>query len=253
MDTLIDFHSHILPGMDDGSTSAEMSVAMLRMELAQGIALVLLTPHFYPWKENPAAFLARRAEAEASLRREMEKQGQLPRIILGAEVAYFRGISESEAVRELAVTGAGCILIEMPPAPWPETAYAELEQIRHNWNIIPVIAHIDRYIRPFKTYGIPGRLAALPVLVQANASFFLNRRTSAMAMGMLKNDRIHLVGSDCHNLTDRKPNLGAAAERIRRKLGEKAIARICRHQRGVLEIYQSLPESLASGGIHAHE
>ena len=244
MDTLIDFHSHILPGMDDGSTSAEMSVAMLRMEMAQGISLVLLTPHFYPWRETPAAFLERRAEAESRLRREMEKQGQLPQIILGAEVAYFRGISESEAVRELAVAGAGCILIEMPPAPWPETAYVELEQIRHNWNIIPVIAHIDRYIRPFKTYGIPNRLATLPVLVQANASFFLNWRTSAMAMSMLKNDRIHLVGSDCHNLTDRKPNLGAAAERIRRKLGEKTIAQICWHQRSVLEIYQNLPENL---------
>ena len=235
MEKLIDFHSHILPGMDDGSASAEMSAAMLRMELAQGIPQVLLTPHFYPWKEDPASFLRRRAEAETVLRRELESRGEMPRISLGAEVAYFQGISESETVGKLAVEGSSCILIEMPAPPWPESAYKELEQIWLDWGIIPVIAHIDRYVSPFRTHGIPDRLAGLPVLVQANASFFLSMRTAGQAMRMLRKDQIHLLGSDCHNLTNRKPNLGDAAERIREKLGEKALARICEYQRRAME------------------
>lgn len=241
MDTLIDFHSHILPGIDDGSTSPAESVALLRMEAQQGISHVVLTPHFHALDENPESFLRRRAESEAALEREMGQEKELPAVYVGAEVAYFHGISESESVRQLAVVGGNSILIEMPPAPWPETAYAELEQIRHNWGVIPVIAHIDRYIRPFRTYGIPKRLTQLPVLVQANASFFLRPGTSAMAMRMLKKDQIHLLGSDCHNMTGRKPNLGAAADRIRKKLGQEAILRICAHQHRVLAISENTP------------
>ena len=242
MNTLIDFHSHILPGMDDGCSRAEESVALLRLEAEQGIDHVLLTPHFYPWKEDPASFLRRRAEAAAVLCREMDKQGGLPRISLGAEVAYFRGISESEAVRQLTVTGGNCILIEPPPEPWPESLYRDLERIWHSWGIVPVIAHIDRYVSPLRINRISRRLEELPVLVQANASFFLRRGTSAMALRMLKKNQIHLLGSDCHNLTDRKPNLGAAAAMIRKKQGEAAISRICAYQRRALTPPEGLRE-----------
>lgn len=234
MDALFDFHSHILPGIDDGSASLEESVALLRLEAEQGISHVILTPHFYGLDEDMEGFLCRRDAAEAILRQELDKQKDLPQIRVGAEVAYFRGISESDTVRQLAIRGGCCILIEMPPVPWPETAYVELEQIWYNWGIIPVIAHIDRYIRPFRTYHIPQKLVQLPVLVQANASFFLRRSTSAMAMRMLKADQIHLLGSDCHNMTHRKPNLDAAAAKIRRKLGEEALLRIYGYQRRAL-------------------
>ena len=86
-----------------------------------------------------------------------------------------------------------------------------------------MIAHLDRYIGPFRTHGIPKRLAALPVLVQANAEFFLERSTSAMAVRMLKKDGIHLLGSDCHNMSSRKPNLGEALKLIQRKLGNDIV------------------------------
>ena len=64
---MIDFHSHILPGIDDGSKSVEMSIKMLRREAQQGISRVVATPHFYPQTDNPERFLRRRAEAERIL------------------------------------------------------------------------------------------------------------------------------------------------------------------------------------------
>ena len=89
------------------------------------------------------------------------------------------------------------------------------------------MAHMDRYIRPFHTNGIPKKFYDMPVLVQANASFFLEGGlTSAMALHLLKDDRIQLLGSDCHNLTTRAPKLGDALEVIRKKLGENTIDRI---------------------------
>ena len=80
------------------------------------------------------------------------------------------------------------------------------------------------------------RLADLPVLVQANGEFFLERRTAGMALRMVKAGQIHLLGSDCHNLSDRKPNLGPAVEKIRRRIGEDALRRICRYSAEALEI-----------------
>lgn len=222
----VDFHSHILPGIDDGSKTAEESIAMLTMAAEQGIRCVVATPHFYPGYDRPERFLENRARAEAELREAMKDRQNLPEVIVGAEVYFFRGISQSELLPELTIQGKRCILLEMPPAPWSEDIYRELEEIWDKWGVTPIIAHIDRYIAPFRTDGIPERLSRLPVLVQANAEFFLGKFTGPMALRMLKKDQIQLLGSDCHNLTSRKPNLGLALEKIRQKLGQETVDEI---------------------------
>ena len=93
-----------------------------------------------------------------------------------------------------------------------------------------MIAHVDRYIRPLHTHGIPKRLEQLPVLVQANGEFFLEKATAGMALRMLRKGQIHLLGSDCHNLTDRAPNLQSAHGLITRKLGKRAMDEIGRYE-----------------------
>ena len=168
MKNIVDFHSHILPGMDDGSASVAESIALLRMEAEQGIDHVVATPHFYPQKDTPERFLQRRAEAEAALREEMQKHTGLPKLSVGAEVFYFPGISDSEAMASLTVDRKRCILIEMPQPPWSDAVYREIQGLYTKRGLIPIIAHIDRYIGAFRTYGSPDRLAEYPVLVQAN-------------------------------------------------------------------------------------
>ena len=231
---MIDFHSHVLPGIDDGSKSLEESIALLRMEAEQGITHVVATPHFYARYDDPARFLEKRANAEQLLLSEMKKYDGMPTLSVGAEVYYFRGMSDSDILPQLVIEGSNCIMVEMPKAPWPEAAFQELEDIHRKRGIVPIIAHVDRYIRPMKTHGIPGKLEKLPVLVQANAEFFLEKATASMAMRMLKKGQIHLLGSDCHNLSSRKPNLGEAIELIEQRLGADAIDRILRYSTDVL-------------------
>ena len=233
---MVDLHSHILPGVDDGSQSPEESIEMLRMEAEQGIRLVVATPHFRGGYDNPEEFLERRCRAEQILRREMAKQKGLPEIAMGAEVSFFRGMSDWNLLPKLAIENTACVLIEMPFTPWPDAFYRELEQIWQNHRITPVIAHIDRYIGGFRSLGNPRRLAEMPVLIQANADFFLRRGRAGSAMKMLKADQIHLLGSDCHNLSSRKPNLGFAVERIREKLGEDGPERIAEYERQIFGI-----------------
>ncbi len=234
MSGIIDFHSHILPRIDDGSTSLEESIALLRMEAEQGINHVVATPHFYPQHNSPEAFLRRRREVELRLREEMERHSGLPDFSVGAEIYFFSGISESDVVQQLTIGSKRCILLEMPQSPWTEAMYRELEQIPARQGITPILAHVDRYIGPFRTYGIPERLAELPVLVQANASFFLRRSTARMALRMLKEDRIQFLGSDCHDPNSRPPRLGEAVEKIRGSLGQRVLDRIVEYQYSAL-------------------
>lgn len=235
MSGIIDFHSHILPGIDDGSRFVEESLAMLRMEAAQGVRKVIATPHFYPHRDNPERFLERRAAAEAALKQAAEGERGLPEIICGAEVYFFSGISDSEAVSQLTIGKKQYILIEMPPLPWTGAMYRELEEIALRRGVTPIIAHVDRYLGLFSTHGIPEALESLPVLVQANANFFLRGTTRARALRMLERDQIHLIGSDCHNMTNRVPNLEEAVRVIGRQLSPDAVERICAYQAQVLE------------------
>jgi protein-tyrosine phosphatase len=221
-----DFHSHILPGVDDGSTCVEESLQMLRLEAEHGVQRVIATPHFYPRYDTPERFFARRDRAMAELQEAMAKEEGLPEITLGAEVYFFPGMSESDVLNRLTIGAGAHILVEMPFGNWTPEMYRELENIRVRRGIVPIVAHVDRYIRPFHTHGIPKRLAEVPVLVQANTEFFLDRSTSSMAMRMLKADMIHFVGTDCHNLTTRKPNMDQALQKIQKKLDQSVLDRL---------------------------
>ena len=232
---LVDFHSHILPGVDDGSASIEESLRMLQLEAEQGIAHVVATPHFYPRYDDPEQFLQRRNAAYAALTEQLRGREDLPSVTLGAEVYYFRGISDSQMLSRLTVGSSKCVLLELPPAPWPDSVYRELEEIRQKQGLMPIIAHIDRYIRPLQTYQIPRRLSQLPVLVQANAAFFLEKLTQPLALKLLRGGQIHLLGSDCHGAQTRRPNLGAAETVILRKLGPETLDRVRNYEGKVLK------------------
>ena len=220
---LTDFHSHILPGIDDGSQSAEQSLEMLRLSGEQGVTRIVATPHFYPHRDDCRAFLRRREQAFSQLQAAMETEPALPQVLLGGEVFYFRGISDSEEMDLLALGGKQHILVEMPFTEWTAAMYRDLEQLYTKQGLIPVIAHLDRYLHPFAWRKVVRELSQLPVRIQVNSEAILNRRTSAWAMGMLRKGQIHALGSDCHNMTDRRPDLGLAAERIRKKLGQPVL------------------------------
>ena len=228
-----DFHSHILPCVDDGSRSVSESLEMLRCCAGMGIENVVLTPHFYPHRDRPDRFLARRKAAFENLQ-EAAREEDLPRLFLGAELHYFPNMSSSDILPQFVIGGGRYLLVEMPMCRWTDRMYRELELIWENQGLIPIIAHLDRYLTPFTRRKMLRRLSEMRVLIQANGSFFLNRSTARLALRMLAKDQIDLLGSDCHNLSSRKPDLGPVRERIRARLGEEALERIARNEAQVL-------------------
>ncbi len=223
---MIDFHSHVLPGIDDGSSSIEESLALLRLQAQQGVTCAVATPHFYPRHQSMESFLHRREEAEAALRQAMAGETGLPQLTVGAEVHFFPGIGSTEELSQLTIGSGKYILIEMPHGKWSDRMFRDLEDISAKQELVPVIAHVDRYLGAFTDGGIPGRLMDAGCLIQANASFFLAGITAPLAMRLLRREQIHLLGSDCHDLYQRPPRIGQAVERIRGKLGPGTLSQL---------------------------
>ena len=219
---MTDLHTHILPGMDDGSRSVEMSLAMLREEAAQGVTTVALTPHYYRERESSSDFLARRAVAyeklEAAIAELPEpERASLPARVLAAEVAWVPNLADCSRLRELCYQGTSAFLLELPMQPWYDGLFSQLYDLISMTGLTPVIAHIDRYWHGQK----PARLAELASLglpTQLSAEALLRLSTRSKALKALRSGQAQYLMSDCHRSSDRKPNLLPGLEVIGRKL-----------------------------------
>lgn len=209
---MIDLHTHVLPGMDDGSGSVAESLEMLEAIAAQGISHVAATPHFYAGENGLEIFLDRRAAAAAELRRYCRRAG-LPKLLLGAEVRYFEGMSRTEGLEALRIEGSELLLLELPFSVWPDRLIGEVSELCRRPGIQIVLAHIERYFdrQPPELWD---RLWKAGALNQCNAGFFLRWRTRRKALRMLERGRIHFIASDCHNPSTRPPRLGEALEAV---------------------------------------
>lgn len=230
----VDFHTHILPSVDDGSNSVAKTVKMLELQRDMGIKTVVATPHFYADADTPDDFFARRQAAYQDIKANIRETDGLPKIILGAEVLYFDGIENWDILDKLAIEGTKYILIEMQEAPFSKRCLETLAKFKEITGYTPIIAHLDRYISLFKTFRLPKTLSEMDVFVQLNASSLLKFPDSLLAINLLKTDKIHLLGSDCHNLVSRAPNLDMAQRVIEEKLGKQYINRLIKIENLIL-------------------
>lgn len=113
----IDFHTHILPGIDDGSRNVEMSLRMLAAQREQQVDEIVATPHFYAQKDSVEEFLLRRQRSYEKLKTAMEENGFDQKLYLAAEVYYFQGIGSAGMIPKLCVEGTQTLLLEMPFGP----------------------------------------------------------------------------------------------------------------------------------------
>ena len=213
---MVDFHSHILPALDDGSRDTEESLLLLRMLSDQGIRTVCATPHFNANRTSVDEFLSLRDASYDSLKPMLTDE--LPQVRLGAEVAYYEGISRLEGLSKLCIENTNILLLEMPFCRWSEYTVNEVIQLSCRGDFRLALAHIERYTALNGTRIIE-RFADSDIILQVNASFFTELKTRRKAIRMLKNGYIHLIGSDCHSITARPPFIGNALNLIEKKLG----------------------------------
>lgn len=222
---MLDIHSHILPKMDDGSKSVEMSVEMLRSSKEQGVATMVSTSHFYADSEDPEHFLRRRRHAAEKIKSAIADSGL--QVYFGAEVLYYPGVSQSEAIRSLAIEGTSLILIEMPFHAWSEKIFDELQNFQNGSGLQIVLAHIERY-RGLQSRAVYEQLFEYPFYFQMNAEAFSSFSTRRLAMKLLDRGLLHFLGTDCHNITSRPPNMDVARQAIEKRLSPAAWETITR-------------------------
>ena len=218
---MIDLHTHILPGVDDGAKTVEDSLSMLRLQYEQGVDTVVLTPHFYPDREDCASFLKRRKAAWEHLIQTIcslpqHDQLQLPKLVLGAEVAYVPGLQFSEHLQTLCIGNTKNMLLELPFYRWDTPMLHQLYDFLGRAGVTPVLAHIDRYFDIQKKKIMEDVLdLGLPVQVGTETVF----QTFSPALRLLRQGRGHLLASDCHDMNQRKPNLQKAMLTVQKRLG----------------------------------
>lgn len=227
---MTDLHTHILPGLDDGARDPETSLALLRMEAAQGVDTVVLTPHFYRHHEQIQHFLKRRDRAARTLTDALmalpeEERQTLPGLELGAEIAWAPNLAQWPELPQLCLGSSRCFLLELPFYPWTDQLINQLYELPGSTGLTPVLAHIERYIKNQKPQHLEAVLS-LGVPVQVSAEPLLHLTQRGPVLRLLRENRAQLVASDAHSLTTRPPNLGDALAVIRRKLGEAKAAAI---------------------------
>ena len=220
---MIDIHSHILPGVDDGAKTPEESVAILKEMKKQGIRAVVATPHFYCSKDTPESFLQRRQEAFGKIPYD---PAEMPEILLGAEVSYFDRISHSDQLDLLQLGNSKLLLVEMPFREWTDQMVEEICDLSTRAGVTPVLAHIDRYRGKGQLSKYIKYLRESDVLFQCGTEPFLLRGSSRWALRMFRKGDVHFLGTDAHNLTTRPPQMAQAAKVITEKLGSEVMDEI---------------------------
>jgi len=218
---VIDLHTHILPGVDDGAETLEDALAMARVAHDDGISTIVATPHRNPW-----SYRADRADAERRLedvRQACRANGIEIRLLLGGE-AYIAPDLADQVRGGLALTinGGRFLLVEWPYDQYPgysEQVIFDL-QVR---GIVPIVAHAERYRIVQRDPSYLARLIERGVLVQVTASSLLGEfgpEIQKVTETLVTCGLAHLIASDSHAVDRRPPVLSAARDRAAALIGE---------------------------------
>ena len=206
---LTDFHSHCLPGMDDGAADVDTAVAMLKAVGKQGVKTVVATPHFYIGQHVAPTFLKDRQAAYEKLLPHLTED--MPRIVMGAEVLIREGLSRFD-MRPLCLEGTDILLVEMPFVAPPCWVLEELARLVDAQGLTLMYAHLDRYL-PWYSHSDFEMLMDLPgSIMQVNADSIADKKYFGSLCRHLPNTRRVVLGSDMHNMDYRCPRVGQAVK-----------------------------------------
>lgn len=204
---MTDYHTHILPMMDDGSSSCEESIKLLHLLCEQGVDTVYLTPHFYINQNYVEDFLKRRNESFKILSKVLDSN--FPKLKLGAEVFYFEGMTTEENIenlKKLKLEDTSFLLLEMPFTKWTSRMIEDIKKLQSQKDLTVLLAHIDRYLN-YVSLETLQNLKFLGVMFQMNADYINSGLFNKRAKKLLNTGLIDIISSDTHNLTNRKPNM----------------------------------------------
>jgi len=226
---MIDFHSHILPCIDDGAKSPEVTVEMLKQAREQGIDTIIATPHFNFDEIKLEDFLGKRSRSVQMATEAAEKAGiSSPEIIPGAEVYLLPGTASREDLSKLCIEGTNCLLVEMPIGRWTGWVFNEIYKMRDR-DIVPVLAHLERYISDKENINKIRRLLEMEVCVQINADDLKSFRYRKIIGVFAEMCEVIVIGSDSHDNIKRPSRIEKGMKLLKKRFGEKFVKNLERN------------------------
>ncbi len=218
--TMIDFHSHCLPGIDDGSKSVDESKLMLKDSFSQGVTLCTATPHVKVHSRNDIdIFLDKRCDSFNKLLSSLENDKErIPRISLGAELFLDNDVSEFENLNKLCIQNTNLLLCELSVKHYDER-YAEWLYSAKVKGMRPILAHIERY--PYINELISD-LGNVDIIYQINAETVLHRKGRRFLTNCCEAGNTVIVSSDMHNMGLRSCKMKKAHEKLHKHSEELA-------------------------------
>lgn len=221
--SIIDFHAHVLPGADHGSSSLETTLFQLSSAKEHSVKHVIATPHFYPQSHTVDDFLSLRDAAYEKLLPSLD--ATLPKVTKGAEVLMCDGIERLRGLEKLCVDGTRIILLELPFSVF-KTEYCDsvYRLVKEGYEV--VLAHVDRYPKEHIEM-----LLDVGAKCQINAVALSGLLVPNHLKEWIKYGRVIALGSDIHK-----------ADKNAYKRFDKAKSRILKY--GCSEIFEDFSEFL---------
>lgn len=197
----IDFHTHILPAIDDGSESVAMSNRMLSELRAQQVDVAVLTPHYYSHHKPIAEFTEQQQQAYRLLCASVTEP--TPRMIVGAEVYFSDYLFNNRDLTPLCIQNTRTMLLELPYNKTIDTRLLDkIDRLICEYNLNLVLAHIERYPSLLYSRKTLERLLDMGCVLQVNLPSFTMFGKRRLA-SLVRSGYIGALGTDAHNISTR--------------------------------------------------
>ena len=201
---MIDIHSHVLPGIDDGSKNITMSLDILKGLEEQGVTDLICTPHYIA-ETSQVSPRSKNLELLEKLQKSAEKKGLKIKLYLGNEIYIDKDISKLLRLKKISPLGKSKYLLVELPMSGEFEQYEDilLNLIQKKWKVI--LAHPERYHSFQKNYSKITELHNQGILLQCNLGSFIGqygKHAKKTAQKIAKDKLIYCVGTDIHHTRD---------------------------------------------------
>jgi protein-tyrosine phosphatase len=221
---VIDLHSHILPGVDDGAADLQDALSMAFFAAADGVETLVATPHASAERPRPDI-----ADLVAELQAALDAESLPLRILPGAEIALSPGVAAKLAARLLpTLAGSRYALVELPFAVLPPNVEQVLFDVQLA-GFTPIMAHVERYRYVQSSIERLAEWSERGVILQVNASSLrgdFGPRPREAAEAIVRRAWPAVLASDAHDSLRRRPELAFARALVTALAGEARAAEL---------------------------
>jgi protein-tyrosine phosphatase len=211
---MTDLHTHLLPGIDDGAGTVVEALELIEALRKQNVSKAVCTPHFDPSTTAMNDFIKQRSRALTAV------QNCRITLLCGSETVLHDYLFHYPDLSALCIENTRYILVELPyEKRWNTKNRDMLGTLINHYNVIPILAHAERYPSVFKHAGRIADLIEMGCAIQLNASALIDKKSRRKALNYIRKGYIDVLASDCHNMDNRPPVMEEPFRIICEKLG----------------------------------